>query len=385
MAKNMHKKSFSKETQLKLDIFRECFKEWFPVFLHAKFCQGIYVYDLFAGSGYDKDGSPGSPIILLNEAMGDNAKHCVSIKKNNIQKQICFIFNEYEPNSQSQLKYKMLASHLANHRRQCEDNNSCNKCHFDIYPSNKDFAANFIGNKALDTILNDNKKAKLIFIDQYGFKHVDKDVFNKLINSPLTDFIFFISSSSLNRFKEHDVTKRFLGDKSINFDENTPKKCHQVIVKYFESLIPDNKEYYLNHFTIKKGANYYGLIFGSAHTLGMEKFQRVCWQEDSLAGESNCNTQNDFGGLFANIETPNKIISVKEKLKKEILSAEIKDNIEGLKRALKYRCLPSVFTEVVKELIKSGRIQKSDCKGYKSSDIHRIKQGGEHYYTIEIL
>ncbi len=51
MAKDMHKESFTKETLLKLDLFRDCFKEWFPVFLHSPYYNELYVYDLFAGSG----------------------------------------------------------------------------------------------------------------------------------------------------------------------------------------------------------------------------------------------------------------------------------------------------------------------------------------------
>jgi len=43
MAKNMHKKSFSEETKLKLDIFRECFREWFPVFVHQTFWSKLYI------------------------------------------------------------------------------------------------------------------------------------------------------------------------------------------------------------------------------------------------------------------------------------------------------------------------------------------------------
>ena len=234
----------------------------------------------------------------------------------------------------------------------------------------------------------DNKKnAKFVILDQYGFTQVDAEVFTTLVNAPHTDFIFFISSSFLKRFKEHSVSKKFIGDYNLSFaEESNPKECHQIIVKYFESMIPSNKEYYLNHFTIKKGTNYYGLIFGTAHTLGMEKFQRVCWEADSRAGESNCNIQNDYetNSLFGCLET-NKIHNVKEQLTKEILSGEITDNIKGLKRALSLRCLPKIFTETIKDLEKKKKIERSGCKSYKSTDIHKIKENQADYYKINIL
>lgn len=380
----MHKKAFSKETKLKLDIFRECFREWFPVFVHQKFWNKLYIYDLFAGSGYDAEGNLGSPLILLEEAKGDDSKHCIALKENN--KEVTFVFNEFEPKHKKQKKFEELKNNIEKYKEKCEICNNCILCHFKTHTINMDFGKEFKTNTKILHILKDKKIGKFVILDQYGFTQVDAEVFITLVNSKRTDFIFFISSSFLKRFKEHHVSKKFIGDRQLSFDESKPKECHQVIVKYFESLIPKNKEYYLNHFTIKKGRNYYGLIFGTSHTLGMEKFQRVCWHVDERAGESNCNTQDDFelNTLFSHFE-PNKVHSVKELLKKEVLSGKITDNIIGLKRALELRCLPITFTEVVKDLIKENKISKDRCNSFKSTDIHRIKEDGPDYYKIMIL
>lgn len=35
MAKDINKKEFDEATLLKLEIFRECFREWLPVFIHS--------------------------------------------------------------------------------------------------------------------------------------------------------------------------------------------------------------------------------------------------------------------------------------------------------------------------------------------------------------
>lgn len=117
----------------------------------------------------------------------------------------------------------------------------------------------------------------------------------------------------------------------------------------------------------------------------MEKFQKVCWSVDRSAGESNCNTQEDFekGTLFYEITEPNKIHKVKECLKKEIVNDQITDNIQGLKRALKLRCEPKVFTEVIKELEKENKIERIGSKSYTSVNIHRIKANGKDYYSIK--
>ena len=58
---DINKKPFTEETELKLDIFKKCFREWFPVFLNSKdFTERVYVYDLFAGSGTDSNGRLGT-------------------------------------------------------------------------------------------------------------------------------------------------------------------------------------------------------------------------------------------------------------------------------------------------------------------------------------
>lgn len=385
MARNINNNPFTEETLLKLDIFRNSFREWLPVFIHQLFWKKLYVYDFFAGSGYDSEGNPGSPIILLDEAKGKDQMNCNSLKDKS--KEIVFVFNEHEPQKKRQDKYELLKSNTKSYLIKCSKEHHCNECTLNLHHGNFDFSKEFKSNKNIKAILDNHNYAKFIIMDQYGFTQVDADIFSILINSPHTDFIFFISSSFLSRFRELIITKKFLGEKKLDFDENEPKKCHQVIVKYFESLIPTDKEYYLNHFTIKKGSNYYGLIFGTAHTLGMEKFQKVCWQEDSKAGESNCNTQNDFGDdtLFGNLE-PNKIQQVKDILKKDILSGKIKSNIDGLKEALRLRCEPKVFTEEIKELEKNNKIERVGVsKSYKSTNIHQIKEDGKDYYAIRIL
>jgi hypothetical protein len=52
MAKDINKSIFDEATKLKLEIFGECFEEWFPVFLHSHWYKKLYVFDFFAGSGY---------------------------------------------------------------------------------------------------------------------------------------------------------------------------------------------------------------------------------------------------------------------------------------------------------------------------------------------
>lgn len=312
--KDINKDVFTEETMLKLEIFRQCFREWYPVFVHNKFISHIFVYDMFAGSGKDIAQHPGSPIILFQEARGDKRQHCKSLLKRGIPF-ITFGYNEWD-----EVKRTELESNVSAEFTLCKSQCIEKVCPFQnaFFFESQDFSS-LINNRRLNQILSNAKYAKFILLDQYGFKQINDDVFLKLVNSPTTDFIFFIASSFIKRFKDLPAVTAYFKKNKISFDETQPKECHKVITDYFRSLIPADKKYYLHSFTIQKGSNYYGLIFGSAHSLGMEKFVKVCWKEDRQAGESNCNLYNDFepGTLFYDSLYTNKKTRIIKEIKEK--------------------------------------------------------------------
>ena len=372
MVKNINNKPFDESTKLKLKIFGECFKVWLPVFIHDKFTKQVFIYDFFAGSGTDIDGVFGSPLILLEEAKGENKKYCSKAGK-----KITFIFNE-----NIKKKNIELSKNVRNYIAGCQKENQCSKCVYEYKVKKDDFKTVFKDEKT-QAILKNKAYGKFILLDQYGFKEIDKDIFLELVNSPKTDFIFFISSSFIKRFKEHPNTKIHIDTEQLNFDESYPKKCHRIIADYFKSLLPKDKEYYVHHFTIQKEnkGNYYGLIFGTNHTFGMEKFLKVCWSKDRFSGESNCNINNDFeiGTLFYDESSSRKIDQIKKEIKNVILAGEIRDNISGFKYTMQKGCEPSLFTKVVKELERKEKIRRCGDLNYSSTNIHRVK-----IYNIQV-
>lgn len=376
MAKNINNDVFSEETKLKLDIFRECFREWFPVFLNSPYITNIYIYDLFAGSGSDIEGTFGSPLILIEEARGDKRQHCEHFRTN--KQNIAFEFNEFQKR-----KAKTLESKVKEFFEICKKDCPIDDCPYEkcCHFKHEDFK-NLFQSENFNKILANSHYGKFILIDQYGFKQVDEEVFTKLSNSPKTDFIFFITSSTIRRFEESDVVKTYLRDKKVAFDEGKPKDCHRAIANYFKSLIPDSKEYYLHHFTIRNLSNYYGLIFGSNHSFGMEKFLKVCWKHDSMAGESNCNMFDDYGPntLFYAAENSNKKEYIRELLKKEILSGKINDNISGLKFVISKGGMPHLYLDVIELLINAKKIFIDGKMNKQITCIHKVEE-----YKIKTL
>lgn len=367
MGKDINKSGFDEATKLKLDIFGECFEEWFPVFLHSRWYKKLYVFDFFAGSGKDLENNLGSPLVLLDKAKGTDRKYCLNAKK-----EIKFLFNEVRQDKSEELK-----QNVAQYIEECKQENNCTDCIYQYRVENYSFQEIF-SNPSITDIFNNKEFGKFILLDQYGFSQIDEQIFRQLISYPKTDFIFFISSSFISRFREHPNTTKYIDTSKINFDDIRPNEIHRAVAKYFRDLIPANKEYYLHHFSIRKEekkGNYYGLIFGSGHTLGMEKFLKVCWKHDTFSGDANYNIDNNFevGTLFYHPENNIKKDTVSKEIKRLLLSGEISDNIGGLKFAMYNGCEPKLFTEVVQKLEKEKLIERYGDVNNQSSNIHRAK------------
>lgn len=262
---------------------------------------------------------------------------------------------------------------------------SCNRieCVYKIGYGNFEFKRAF-ENEKVSSILSNSTVGKFILLDQYGFKEVDNDVFLKLIKSPRTDFIFFISSSFIRRFKEHPNITRYFETNKIDFEKSKPHECHKYVAKYFRSLVPNGLEFYLHHFTIKKGTNYHGLIFGTSHTLGMEKFLKVCWTHDKMAGESNFSMYNDFkmDNLFYT-ETNTVLLNLfKADLTDKILQSKLKSSISAMKYTLSKGVQTKVYLEVITNLLDLNKIQIEGKFNKKIANIHRLKDNDFYKFKV---
>jgi three-Cys-motif partner protein len=258
---DFHDKPFDEGTLTKLQIFELYAREWFPVFLAPEkpWRNAIHVFDFFAGPGTDCQNNPGSPLRLLRqlqEYQGTQGWGKVRIH-----------VHFYDEDSE---KIARLKENIAGHGLQLPNVN------FDIQPLRFDDAF-----RVSELTLRDTQAAKLVFIDQTGVAHVTPEVFRKLVNSPTCDFLFFLSSSTLHRFRDHPAIWQKI-DRPEDYYH-----VHRAALEYYNGLLPQGQEYYLAPFSIKKGANIYGLIFGSAHPLGIDKFLEVAWGKDEFSGEAD--------------------------------------------------------------------------------------------------
>ncbi len=373
--KDFHNDEFDKGTLIKLHVFKKYLKEWLPVFTKKKapIWKNIYIYDFFAGEGTDGEGNPGSPLIILDELKS----FCESIKAKGLKLKV--VFNEFDKRKHSKL-VQCTQEHLRKCRTSEVQNKNCpnyeltDNCVFHLLIENKDFNQFF--KEIYNTMLRKPEYPRFMFLDQFGIKQISEEVFGKLVSLDRTDFIFFISSSHVSRFSELPEFKKYLNISRSEFDVSKPYHCHRVIYEYYKGLLPKDKEFYLAPFSIKKGRNIYGLIFGSHHKLGIEKFLKVCWGINPNTGDANFDIDGERIAssepkLFAEFNVPNKLQLFERELVNKILDSELKTNIDLYTFTFDMGCLPKHSNSVVNKLIKENKIRALELA---LKNIHKLRK-----------
>ena len=346
MALDLHKKPFDEGTIVKLSLYENYMQEWLPVFLRkGSNFRRINIFDFFCGPGKDDKGQNGSPLITLSIL----DKYLEEMRSLGIT--VSLFFNDNRKTKIRKLKDQISTSYP-------------NKLPCEISYSSENFEDIF---KKSIHFMTDRNSANFLFLDQNGIKHITEEIFKTIVNIQTTDFLFFISSSTLSRFNENPVIKKHLHIPEEIISSSEYCHIHRSVLEYYRSLIPENREYFLCPFSIKKRANIYGLIFGTGHLLGIDKFVSQCWKIDPQTGDSNFDIDNDQIdenqlSLFPEIGRPKKVQGFEKELKDAILSRKLKTNIEVYKFSLFNGFKAEHARKVLSKLIRDGALphQKLD-------------------------
>ncbi|MEW6508805.1 MAG: three-Cys-motif partner protein TcmP [Bacteroidota bacterium] len=340
--KDIFDKPFDEGTILKLEIFEKYFEEWLPTFIMGTYPKPIQVFDLFAGSGYDKNNIAGSPIRIL-EIIN---KHRGNLS--NKSKKVFLFFNDSDENKIDQLKINVEAKtkelSLTSLVEIKFSSNNFREC-FGLY------------RKEL------NNGCNLIFIDQNGFKEVDEKVFYFLINLDTTEFIFFISSSYIHRFADAPEVQKH--HPKFDFEKiklSSRRSVHNTICEEYHKYVPKSvTNFLLIPFSIMKDdkSNVYGLIFVCKHPLAADKFLHIVWNKNLINGNANFDIDADLQKSQLHLfdgKKPTKIESFQNKLRESILAGSIKTNKDAYLFTLNQGHISQHANEEIKRMKKENKI-----------------------------
>ena len=325
---DLHRHPFDEGTITKLEIFEAYTKEWLPVFVMSPY-QHICIFDLFAGTGRDQMGVAGSPIRILQQIDG-MLSTIVSRGKH-----IYLWLNEYD-HAKYELLLKFCQEFIDGHP-QLKD--AVDREIAKIKYTNLDFAVLF---PQISGIIK--RFPSLVFLDQNGIKFLSDQYFQELVSTSTVDFLYFVSSSYFFRFGERP---EFLMNVQIDMQraKENPYK------------IPSDSNVKLYPFSIKKGRNIYGIIFGASHPLAVEKFLTTAWKRNAVNGEANFDIDDDAAKAQLSLfdeKKPTKKEAFANLLKDKLLKKDLVTNEDVYLFTLDQGHIPSHAADVLKQLKKEG-------------------------------
>lgn len=361
--KDLHSIPFDESTIFKLEIFEDYAQVWIPTFVMTGYSQ-ICIFDFFAGTGYDKNGVAGSPIRILKKIQ--EQKGYLFQKNVNIK----LYLNEFDDEKFKQLKIA------------CEeflDSDGSLKYKVEIIYSNEDFEVLFP--KLLGVI---RQYPSLVYLDQNGIKFLSDKYFLELEKTSTTDFLYFVSSSYIWRFGNSNEFKLHLDIDMEEAKKQDYKFIHRIITEQIRRKLPPNTNLKLYPFSLKKGPNIHGIIFGASHPRAVDKFLAIGWKRNGTNGDANFDIDNDGNknqlDLFAG-QKLTKVESFKKDVEKLILNQEISNNFELLDYVYSHGHIPKHASDCLKQLKKDGKI------GYESrsplvtyDNVHKTKK--KLIYTV---
>ena len=367
--KDLHEKPFDETTIAKLEIFEDYAKAWIPTFVMSG-AKTICIFDFFAGTGYDKDDIEGSPIRLLNkikEQIGNIFQKKVRIK---------VYLNEWEPEKGVQRKFELLQKACNDYLKQNDDV----KRAIELNISNEDFEQLFP--KLLPLI---KQFPSLVYLDQNGIKFLSEKYFLELEKTTQTDFLYFVSASYFWRFGNRSEFKVHLDIDMSEAKKDPYKLIHRNIIEQLRRKLPPNTELKLYPYSLRKGANIFGIIFGASHPGAVDKFLSLAWKRNESNGEANFDIDNDEVKsqlvLFGNKKLT-KIEEFKQNVKQKILSGEIRDNFELLKYVYNEGDIGRHAAECLKDLKRSGKVHYNGLSPLVTYDNVYIKNKKQIYNIL---
>lgn len=332
---DIHSKAFDEGTLLKLDLFERYTRAWFPTFASRSpehtYWPRINIVDFFAGEGSDSAGNLGSALRLMG-VLGEyrgliarlHIRAALHLSDGNPQK----VEALREAISKADVPERLDVGIEAAAFR-----DRLNQLHRD---------------------LNRKDSANLLIIVQYGVREVDEEVFRQLTSIPTTDFLFFVASSTFHRFKDLPEIRQYL-------EYERPEdyyRAHQAVFARYTEWLPANRKFHLGHFSIKKGSNIYGVVFGSGHPLGMKKFLDEAWKLDKVNGSANFDIEREgiYGAnpdapLLPGLDKPKKLSVFEDELQEGFKSRTFQTELDIVGLCFKH----GVTTGHARELISAAK------------------------------
>lgn len=288
------KNTVKPHTEAKLKFYIHYLERYLPILVKTPYVNKINIYDMFCGQAIYDDGNESGAVRAFNKIK--------EVQENNLNNgtEITLLLNDLDKK-----RIKTIKNWLDE-----QDSN------FKTFIHNED-ATDLIP-KLIEGINNKqtNKTRNLVFIDPYGYKEIDKNLIQNLMENGRTEVILFLPINQINRFKGktvgEDIKKDFLPLKKFieQFDINIDTIDSDInLIKSIETALSFNDNHFSTSYHIKnQQGKYYALFFMTSHILGLQKIIEVKWKLDEQQGSGFDNTNQ--ADMFLEVEKTSQLETV---------------------------------------------------------------------------
>ena len=192
----MSTKDFFKVQKLSSKIKASIVSEYFPKYCNIIMKAGqseIRYVDLFAGPGIYEDGNPSTPILI--------GKHCRT--NTSLKSIVKFLFNDHLYKGELE----------ANFKKEFEDGTFPKGVHFgDLSVGDSDKIKNYLVRNTHDAVINKNKYPSLLFIDPFGYKGIETNVFAEFLKNWGNEIFLFVNTKRIHPALENDKFDNLMRD-----------------------------------------------------------------------------------------------------------------------------------------------------------------------------
>jgi three-Cys-motif partner protein len=262
----------TEQSEVKTEIVRKYFWIWAKIIANQVKKYGgteIRYVDLFAGRGRYKDGTPSTPILILERAISDPI----------ISQFLAAKFNDEDSKKAQSLQNeieKLPGINLLKH---------------------KPVVRNFIVDNTLAPRFKRWNIPTLFFLDPWGYKGISLELIKAVLRPWGCDCIFFFN---YNRINQHLSNPKFVNNMNEFFGKERaerlravlpgkkPEERQSLIITEMKAALAElggkyNIEYYFKDESGKKTSHF--LIFASKNPLGYDKMKEVMASESTSADQ----------------------------------------------------------------------------------------------------
>lgn len=261
-------KESREQSKIKAKIVAKYFRAWATVIMSTMRERGgrLAYVDLFAGPGQYLDGTPSTPVIVIQAALKDPE----------LTRRLVTRFNDNDPENVQSLREAI---------REIPD---VQNLRYEPRVENED-----VGQKIVEEFQGMKLVPTLLFVDPWGYKGLSLALINSVVQNWGCDCIFFFNYNRINPGLSNDTVREHM---NALFGENStelirqqsigmePNERESLIIERLSSSLKDMGARYVLPFTFK---NEYGtrtshhLIFISKNFKGYEIMKDIMARESS--------------------------------------------------------------------------------------------------------